>query len=92
MNKYFSFKNKKIEEDTPEEKKYKEILSAQRNQFIKELVKKFQEEGVEEEVKELILNNMVCFGPTPSAGTNFLISKSVKPGQSFLEKASKFEL
>lgn len=31
MNKYFSFKNKKIEEDTPEEKKYKEILSAQRN-------------------------------------------------------------
>ena len=51
------------------------------------MIKKLEEEGIEEELKELILTKMVCFGPTASCGTNFLISQFVKPGQSFLEKA-----
>ena len=32
-----------------------------------------KEEGMEEDLKELILNKMVCFGPTTTAGTNILI-------------------
>jgi len=35
---------------------------------------------------------MVCFGPTPFAGTNILISQGVKPGQSFLQRASNDEM
>jgi len=35
---------------------------------------------------------MVCFGPTPVAGTNILVSKLVKPGHSFLDKADLYEL
>lgn len=48
------------------------------------MLKKFEEEGIEEELKELVLQKMVCFGPNPSSGTNILISQLLKPGHSFL--------
>jgi hypothetical protein len=51
-----------------------------------------EEEGIEEEIKELILTKMVCFGPSALSGTNILVSHFVKPGQSFLERASAGDL
>jgi len=64
----------------------------QRKVFIKEMLGVLEEEGIEPELKELILTKMVCFGPTPVAGTNILVSKLVKPGHSFLDKADLYEL
>jgi hypothetical protein len=64
--------------------KAKERLLQQRKVFIKEMLEVLDEAGVEPEIKELILTKMVCFGPTAIAGTNILVSRFVKPGQSFL--------
>lgn len=47
---------------------------------------------MEEELKELVLNKMVCFGPTASSGTNILICRGVLPGQSFFERALNYSL
>ena len=56
------------------------------------MVKTLEEEGVEPEVLELILTKMVCFGPNATSGTNVLVSHYIKPGQSFLERATQDEL
>jgi len=47
------------------------------------MVAKMEDSGIEEELKELILRKMVCFGPTAEAGTNILIYQGVEPEQSF---------
>jgi hypothetical protein len=48
------------------------------------MLRVLDEEGIEPEIKELIVNKMVCFGPNSIAGANILVSRLVKPGQSFL--------
>ena len=80
MAKLFSFKTFEMNEKT----KGMTNLLNQRNEFIKEMIKVMEEEDLEEDLKELITNKMVCFGPTAAAGTNILIAQGVKAGQSFL--------
>lgn len=54
--------------------------------MAKEILGQFDEHGLEEAVKQLILTKMVCFGPNP-AGTNLLLVQNIK-GKSFFERLS----
>jgi len=49
-----------------------------RQQLFDEIMKEFKEWGLEEEVKELIMKKMVCFGPNPTAGSNILVIQQLQ--------------
>lgn len=51
------------------------------------MVGQFDEYGLEEAVKQLVLSKMICFGPNSATGTNILVAHNIK-NRSFVERVN----
>lgn len=62
-----------------------------RNELLDKIIAQFQEHNLQEPVKKLILEKMICFGPNHNSGTNILVANCLK-SSSFIQKIRENKL
>lgn len=62
-----------------------EKIYEQRKELINDIIAQFDEHGLEEPVKQLIMEKMICFGPNSHGGTNILVAENIK-SKSFIQR------